>query len=189
MHKTVYLPLLNVAFYLGNRLTKNALSNHLKILNIATSFDIKKLSSVHCLLSEYSHLKSETRKIWVCGHTLCDYILSTEKKGKDMAEKPTIKQPCGHNYIQNQRKDCYILHLPIEKQLAYFIEHHGLDTTNIVQTEDLNYRSDVNTGNIYMAKRRQNGISENTITLQLNMDGANCFKVSNIVVFFTEGCV
>ena len=106
-----------------------------------------------------------------------------------MAEKPTIKQPCGHNYIQNQRKDCYILHLPIEKQLAYFIEHHGLDTINIVQTEDLNYRSDVNTGNIYMAKRRQNGISENTITLQLNMDGANCFKVSNIVVFFTEGCV
>ena len=39
IHSTVYLPLLSVAMYLGSGLTKTALSQHLKILQIASAVD------------------------------------------------------------------------------------------------------------------------------------------------------
>ncbi len=174
VHSTVYLPLLSVAFYLGSRLTKSALSQHLKILQMASRFDYAEHSSVHNLLSEYEYLKSETTKIWVCSHSKCDTILKTQKN-KDNIEKPALKQPCGHNYYEDQRRDCYVLFLPIEKQLKYFIEHHGLEEK--ISDTDPNYRGDVNTGDIYRKLREEGKIDENTVTRQVNLDGASCFKV------------
>lgn len=149
----------------------------MKILKIACNFDLRELSSVHCLLSQYTHLKTKIQKVWVCGHSKCHSILTTQIKDKKPVEKPTSKQPCGHNYNEYQNKDCYILHLPIEKQLIYFIEHHGLPSSDVPQSEDFDHRGDVVTGSVYTDLRRKGVISSNTITLQLNMDGANCFKV------------
>ena len=86
MHSTVYLPLLSVAFYLGSRLTKSAVSQHLKILQMASRFDYVEHSSVHNLLSEYEYLKSETTKIWVCSHSKCDTILKTQKNKDNLTK-------------------------------------------------------------------------------------------------------
>lgn len=168
---------------MGNRLTKHALSTHLKILKIASDCDSKELSSVNNLLSQYKHLKSQIRKIWVCGHSKCESVLSTQKEEKHKTEKPIRKQPCGHNYIEDERKDNYILHLPIEKQLVYFIENHGLDQNENSKPVDFNYRSDINSGTVYTEKKKNNLISDNTITLQLNMDGATCFKVTTVLYY------
>lgn len=141
---------------------------------MASAFDCIEHSSVHMLLSKYQHLKFETTKIWVCYNPKCNTILQT-KKDNDNLEKPVLKQSCGHNYYEDQRKDCYVLVLPIEKQVKYFIEHHGLDDN--IRDADPNYRSDINTGDIYRKLREEKQIDENTITVQVNLDGASCFKV------------
>ena len=67
-----------------------------------------------------------------------------------------------------------VIRLPAEKQLAYFIEHHGLSTENWnrAQQEDGETLSDVNSGDAYRSLREQGKIDENTVTLQLNADGA-----------------
>lgn len=142
---------------------------------MASSFDCPEHSSVHMLLSEYKHLKFESKKMWVCYSKKCGTILET-KKDKDKIEKPILKQNCGHNYYKDQRKDCYVLVLPIQKQVQYFIEHHGLD--DHIWNADPNYRGDVNSGNVYRKLREENKIDDNTITVQLNLDGARCFKVN-----------
>ena len=186
IHSTVYLPLLSVAMYLGSGLTKTALSQHLKILQIASAVDCVEHSSVHMLLSDYKHLKFKTNKIWVCYHKKCSSILKTNKGEKEKHEKPILKQPCGHNYLEDQRKDCYVLFLPIGKQVKYFIEHHGLK--DHIEEADPNFRGDVNTGNVYRKLREDNQIDENTITLQVNLDGASCYKVGYINDSFKESC-
>ena len=78
-------------------------------------------------------------------------ILKTNKGEKEKHEKPILKQPCGHNYHEDQRKYCYVLFLPIEKQVKYFIEHHGLK--DHIEEADPNFRGDVNTGNVYRKLR------------------------------------
>ncbi|KAK4009278.1 hypothetical protein OUZ56_018394 [Daphnia magna] len=137
-----------------------------------------KHSSVHMLLLEYKHLTFQTTKIWVFSNKKCSSILQT-MKDKDNLEKPILKKLCGHNYYEDQRQDFYVLVLPIEKQVRYFIEHHGLEDQ--MRDEDPNYRGDVNSGDMYRKLRREKMIDENTITVQLNLDGASCFKVSQYV--------
>lgn len=139
---------------------------------MASAYDCIEHSSVHMLMSKYKHLKFETTKIWVCYNPKCNSILQTKKDNKDNLEKPVKKQSCGQNYYKDQQKDCYVLVLPIEKQVKYFIEHHGLDEK--ILNADPNYRSDVNTGDIYRKLREE---KRNTITVQVNLDGASCFKV------------
>jgi hypothetical protein len=65
--------------------------------------------------------------------------------------------------------------LPIEKQLKYFIEHHGLDDK--ISDTPPNSRGDVNTGDIYRKLREEGKIDKNTVTGQINLDGASAFKV------------
>nr|CAH0104295.1 unnamed protein product [Daphnia galeata] len=45
---------------------------------------------------------------------------------------PKVHQSCGHKHFKNKSSDCIIIEMPIEKQLKYFLEHHGLpsDTNN-----------------------------------------------------------
>jgi hypothetical protein len=126
-------------------------------------------------LSEYEYLKSETTKTWVCSHSKCDVILKTQKN-KDNIEKPLLKQPCGHNYYEDHRRDCYVLFLPIE-------QNHLSISLNIMvwmirfRIHPPNSRGDVNTGDIYRKLREEDKIDENTVTGQINLDGASAFKV------------
>lgn len=90
---------------------------------------------------------------------------------------PNEKQPCGHNReAHHWSSHCYIMRLPIEKQLVYFIEHHGLSMAGNWNA-DPNKRGDVNTKGCYRALRETGAIDDNTVTLQLNTDGAQCFEV------------
>nr|CAH0101125.1 unnamed protein product [Daphnia galeata] len=61
-----YLPLLCILFYLRDHFTKVSLQHHLKILMVATKTSIRKLTSLHNLLSKYSHLKTTIIKTFVC---------------------------------------------------------------------------------------------------------------------------
>jgi len=69
--------------------------------------------------------------------------------------------------------------MPIEKQLKYFLEHHGLpsDTSN-QQQDDSDYLSDVNSGDGYKSLRNKGKIDSFTMTLQINADGAKYFQTS-----------
>ena len=63
----------------------------------------------------------------------------------------------------------------LRNKLKYFIEHHGL--YDKISDTDPNSRGDVKTGDIYRKLREEGKIDENTVTGQLNLDGASCFKV------------
>lgn len=113
-HPSVYLPLLCVANYLRNHLSKSALDDHLPILRLATHSNIKELTSQHNLLSKYSHLKSEVTKILVSPVKKCPSILSMKE---DDQNEPELRQKCGYVFIKSIHRPCFILRIPIEKQL------------------------------------------------------------------------
>ena len=156
-------------------MTKSALSHHLNILQIATDGKHKDLSSVHNLLSKYKDLETETSKIWVCKNEKCDNVLKTAKDAKTKKDSPTFKQSCGHNYRKDD-KDCYILTLSIEKQLEFFINHHGMPEPGS-WNPDPNYRGDVGTGDCYRKLRDQGLLNDDWITFTVNLDGAACHEV------------
>jgi len=91
-------------------------------------------------------------------------------------EEPEAKQPCGHKRRPHLEpgKECFVMNLPIEKQLVYFVEHHGLKSR---KEYDPNYRGDVDSGSCYRKLIESGDIDDSTITLQLNTDGAECHKV------------
>lgn len=89
---------------------------------------------------------------------------------------PKTVQPCGHKRKPkiSPGNECFVLTLPIEKQLIYFVEQHGLSSS---RDYDPNYRGDVHTGSCYQELRIKGEIDDDTVTLQLNTDGAECHKV------------
>lgn len=164
---------MSVAFYLRNHLTKTSLGHHLKILKIATNSNLKEHNSSHNLLSKYSHLKADVEKILICPKPNCQQILVLKNGPKC---EPTENQPCGHKYTKKSSNCCFILRMPIDKQISYFIEHHGISSENGNTNPDV--RGDVNTGGCYKNLREEGLIDDHTITLQLNTDGAQGFKMS-----------
>lgn len=170
--RSVYLPLLSIGFFLKNNLTKTALGHHLSILRLNENSHIKQLSSVHNLLSKYRHLKTETKKSYICGKKKCSSLLVMDEKGKN----PLPNQPCGHKRAPrlSAGAECYIVKLPIGKQIAHFIRQHGLPAHKPV---DPNIRGDVNSGGCYRQLKEEGVIDDRTITLQLNTDGAEVFEV------------
>ncbi len=171
MPSAVYLPLLSIAFYLKDKLTKTALGHHLSILRLGENSHIPELSSVHRLLSKYSNLKIEISKRYVCKNSKCSSFLVLNQEGD-----PEKRQPCGHKRTKpkiSPGNECFVLTLPIEKQLIYFVEHHGL---NMERVSDPAYRGDVHSGASYRKLLESGLIDDDTITLQLNTDGAECHK-------------
>lgn len=150
------MSLLSVALYLRHHLTKNALHKHLRILKIATDSNVKKLTSQHNLLSQYAHLKNEVTKIFLCPIKKCPAIL-TMQKNKNFPEE---NQPCGHKFRTNSTA-CFVMRMPIEKQIKYFIEHHGV----LHENWDLNLRGGVQSGSCYRELREQGLIDDKTITV------------------------
>jgi hypothetical protein len=80
-------------------------------------------------------------------------------------------QPCGHRYSSDNKKNCYFL--PIRKQIDYYIRYRCI--AHEKRDEDPNFRGDVNTEKMLL--RNDGSINYFTITFQLNLDGASCFKV------------
>ena len=163
--------MLSISFYLGNSLTKVALAGHLKILNIATHHSIKKLASPFTLMSKYDSRKTSFKIQYVCREKQCKQLLVCGGDGH-----PTLLQNCGHKHIRNNSHCCFILQLPIEQQLLYFMEHHGLP--ELLQQVDPNIRSDVNSGTMYRKLVESGVINSFIITLQVNADGASCYRKS-----------
>lgn len=172
MPRSVYLPLLSISYYLRHKITKAALGDHLRITRLNENSYIKELSSLHNLFSKYQHLKTEVRKTYLCGRKKCAEPLLLDKNKK----QPLLNQPCGHKRKPtfSPGRECFIIRLPIAKQLAHFIRHNGL-TQNM--SIDENFRGDITTGGCYQKMRENGMIDERTVTLQLNTDGAELFEV------------
>ncbi|XP_045035891.1 uncharacterized protein LOC123476941 [Daphnia magna] len=102
----------------------------------------------------------------------CDAILEIGKNGL-----PKQKQRCRHPF--DKSRSCYILVLPIEQQLKFFLESGGMKLRKETTGYDGTTLGDVQSGNCYREKVCGVG-SENQVifTLQLNVDGAQCFKKS-----------
>jgi hypothetical protein len=178
---SVYLPLLSVAFYLSEGMSKSALSNHLAILHIGTKQTHPALRSPYMLLSKYNHLKSDIGKIYVCRMKNCPEVLVTE------GDKPALKQPCRHHYPRKPLKECFVIKMTVEKQFKYFIERYGLD--GFAERPDPDIRGDVNTGSYFRELRDNELINDRTITLQLNGDGAPVHKTSAYSVWSLMGII
>ncbi len=170
--RSIYLPLLCIGFYLKHKLTKVALEAHLNILRLNENSYIKRISSVHNLLSKYRYLETEVTKIYICGKKSCGAILQLDA----LKKCPLANQPCGHKRKPtiSSGGECFVIRLPIEKQLIHFIQHGGLAT---ISEEDPNYRGDITTGGLYRKLKIAGVIDERTVTIQLNTDGAEIFEV------------
>jgi hypothetical protein len=159
--------MLCLAYKLKYHLSNEAFKDHLKIIQIATKSTTAEIESAAKCCAKYDHLLMDVKKIFVCAKKNCDAILEIGKNGL-----PTQKQRCRH--------PCYILVLPIEKQLKFFLESGGIklrkETTAGYDGTTL---GDVQSGNSYREKVHGDGSEKKVIfTLQLNVDGAQCFKKS-----------
>ena len=74
-----------------------------------------------------------------------------------------------------KNKNATYLCCPWRNKSSFFINHY--DLPDDLEEQDPNYRGDVNTGGVYRKLRDEGLVTKNTITVQLNLDGAACFKV------------
>ncbi len=66
------------------------------------------------------------------------------------------------------------MRMTIEKQLVYFIEHHGIKK----QETDSNLRGDIHSGGCYEQLRDKGIVDDMTITVNWNTDGAQPYKMN-----------
>lgn len=123
---------------------------------------------------KYEYLKQNVRKVFVCMNKKCDAILTS--MGKNGFPTKNF-QPCGHSY-NKLLGSCYILILPVEEQIRYYLENGGADKWKKVSLYDGSTRGDIQSGCCYMENIRSKSENDRFITLQLNVDGAQCFKSS-----------
>lgn len=69
-HSHLYIPLLSLAFYFRDRLTKTALRHHLSILNIVGGLNMKQMSRPLTLLAKYKDFKGRAEKVYVCSKVI-----------------------------------------------------------------------------------------------------------------------
>lgn len=163
--------LLSAAFYLKNNLSQVGMGEFLDILNVSSGFDEdRELRTPFLFFFKYGILKNELTRIFPC--TVCSKKLTNGANGF-----PTENQPCGHKYFEETSDKCYTILLPIEDQVKFFVKHHGIKKNNI-DVDQSNMKGDVYTGNRYNKYVEEKPINEHTITIQLNIDGAQKFKSS-----------
>ena len=158
---------------MNDHLTKTALEHHLKILVAASKIRIKELSSPYLLFSKFKQLKTTVKKIYVCRQKDCDAELVLD--GKLL---PLEVQPCGHKHLKNGSSCCYLLDLPIEDQIVHYIKTYHSKLEKDFAEEDPNFRSNVSSGGNYRTLVKNGTIDNETLTLQINTDGAQTFKSS-----------
>lgn len=164
--------MLCLAYKLKYNLSNEAFKDHLKIIQIATNSTITETESAAKCVSKYDHLNLNVRKLFVCGEKNCHAILETGKNSL-----PIRKQKCGHRYEKSKRS-CYVLVLPIEEQFKYFLESGGMQLKENTTSYDGTTRGDIQSGDCYREAIDESTNKECTFTLQLNTDGAQCFKKS-----------
>lgn len=170
--KSLYLPLLFMGFYLKDNLSKQGLQHHLQILKCSSVCSTSsELQSAHTLLSKYSKFKHEIKKTFICPRKSCS--AETIARNGVLNER----QPCGHFYKRGKDNLCYILYPPIRMQLEFFARR-VLHSINLKSPCPESYISDVETGSQYQDLKSKKLIDDQTLTLQLNIDGAVCFKFS-----------
>lgn len=168
-HKSQYINLLSIGIYLKNNMTKKNLDHHLQILS--TVSNVAECNSSKALLPKYSDLKNPPQKVFICPRKNCDQVLECENGF------PKETQLCKHTFIRGIHSVCFILHLPLAKQLQFFAKRVLKAMKMKPKLED-NYIGDVETGQVYKTLSTNAVLNENTLTLQLNIDGATCFKMS-----------
>ena len=124
------------------------------------------------LLSKYRYLETEVSKAYICGKKNCGAILKLD----GLKQNPLPIQPCGHKRKPtfSSGGECFVIRLPIEKQLIHFIQHGRLST---ISREDPKYRGDITSGELYQKLKTDGVIDDYTVTIQLNTDGAEIFEV------------
>jgi len=113
------------------------------------------------------------QKFYVCNNKKCNAVLETR-----IDDLPKRHQSCGHVYKKSQGS-CSILILLIEKQIRWFLESGGMNEKKTNRFSfDGTTRGDIQSGACYIEKIKQKSKNERIISLQLNVDGAQCFKSS-----------
>ena len=164
--------MLAATFYLKHGLSQSALGDFLEILNISSElYDNEELKSPHMFMKRYGLLKGALKRIYPC--TTCSVPLKNDESGH-----PTKEQTCGHNYSKELSDNCYTLLLPIDEQVKFFLRHHGIKKTNPASPGDEDRKGDVFTGDRYKQYVKDGLINDETITMQINTDGAQLFKAS-----------
>lgn len=170
---SVYLPILCLAFKIKHNLSSSCFDDSLKLIQAATQCSIEEIKTAAKCQAQYNHLKHDVRKIFVCMKKECDAILTLI--GADGL--PTKIQPCGHPH-DKLLGHCYVLVLPIEPQVKYFLENNDLSMWNKPNPNDGSTRGDVQSGKAYRAFMVPKSAGDRWFSYQLNVDGAVCKKSS-----------
>lgn len=173
--------ILSAALYLKHNLSKSALDDYLKILNVVVSGTGNTLDdemrSPYMFFKRFSKLEEGLKRIYPC--VVCSKPLINGDSGYPEEGK---MQPCGHKFLKEKHNGCYTLLLPIEDQLKYFITHHGIKLINVLDTEDEDDDSvdcsDVNTGRLYRKLLKDGIIDQHSLTMLLATDGGQFFGAS-----------
>lgn len=167
------LRLLSIAYYIRHGLSKVALGDFLSIMEVSSKNAPvpKEMKSAYTLLKPYEHLKKGVRKIFVCQNVKCSKILVNGSNGI-----PTKFQACGHKYDPKE-KCCFTLLLPIEDQLRYYLQNYEPKRRGAAPNDGK--IGDVTSGQCYKQLMKELGQeADSTLTLQLNVDGAQMFQSS-----------
>ena len=153
----------------------SALGDYLQVLSTTgTGGTIPEMKSPYLFLKKYRVLKGGLRRIYSC--STCFKALENDDQGE-----PLENQPCNHIYTKESHDGCYMLLLPVEEQLKYFIKNYTHKQK--VSKDDAKTESsccgDVHTGDAYR-KLIADGVIEdnNALTCQLFFDGAEVFEES-----------
>lgn len=122
-------------------------------------------------MKQYGILKKGLKRVYPCS-TCSKTLIVNEESGL-----PIENQPCGHKYSKDSSDKCYTLLLPVDEQLKFFIRHHGIKKANASDDAD-DWKGDVCTGDRYKQYVKDGIINEQTVTMQINTDGAQKFKSS-----------
>ena len=164
--------MLAAAYFLKHYPSKEAFGDYLKNLKQAgaqTGND--ELRTTHTFFKRYKPLQQKIQRITLCNQLLCNAVLVNGANGK-----PTKAQPCGHDFLFHKQY-CYTLLLPVEEQLAFFLEHYGLKEPSHNQEDD-QMLGGITTGECYKSylKKLTNVLC--ALSLLLNTDGAQLFELS-----------
>ena len=155
--------------YLKHGFSKAALSDQLKLLKIFAPYiaDGNVFNSTYTFLKKYDSMKNGMKKFFFCEKCLVELVCDPQ------TGNPVAQQACGHPF--SKRRACYSLSIPLEPQIAYFIENHINDSSKPIPADEI---GDVTSGEAYQWYKSQGLIDDHTLTLQWNIDAAQCFENS-----------
>ena len=154
--------------YLKHGFSKEALADQLKLMKlISPCLSGGVFDSPYKFLKKYDAMTNGLTKLFFCN------VSETEMDCDPKTGNPVLNQACGHPFQKS--KASYSVFLPLQPQIAYFIENHLNDSSKPIDDDEI---GDVPTGRVYKSYKKKGKLKENSLTLQWNMDGARCFELS-----------